>query len=139
MIIEVCIVVITIILGVIGLELVLWLRSVRKLVNEAEQTAKTLNAHLPEVAEDIHAVSSLVRQTTEQVGGTVNEVAVGLENLRKNPLQMVSNILAALHQLGELWHEIRSRHQEENCREESSGEKADCGENCCEEAGCGEK
>lgn len=123
MVYEVCALVITIILGVIGLELMLWLRSARKFVNEAEQTVRTVNARLPEVVDDMQAMSSLVRKTTEQVGGTVNEVAVGFDELRKNPLSFVTKILLDGKQLLELWKEIRGRiNDEAGCEEERQEE-----------------
>ena len=113
MIVEVCILVATIILGVIGIELMLWLRSVRKLTDEAKQTLEDVNAHLPSMLEDVQAMTSLVRLTSEQVGGTVNEVAVGLEEMRKHPLRLVSVFIESLNQVMELWQDIRGRKKEE--------------------------
>ncbi|GAB6155592.1 hypothetical protein JCM17380_43430 [Desulfosporosinus burensis] len=112
MIYEVCALVATIILGVIGIEVMLWVRSARKLTDEAKQTVKDINTHLPYLLADVQAVTSLVRQTSEQVGGTVNEVAVSLEELRKNPLRFVTVLLLAAKQVIELWNDIRSRKKE---------------------------
>ena len=109
MIYEVCALVGTIILGVIGIEVMLWVRSLRKLTDQASQTMKDINTHLPYMLADAQAVTTLVRQTSEQVGGTVNEVAVSLEELRKNPLRLVTVFLLAAKQVIELWKEIRSR------------------------------
>jgi len=110
---EVCSLVGTIILGVIGIELMLWLRSVRKLTDEAKQTLEDVNAHLPYLLEDVQAMTSLVRLTSEQVGGTVNEVAVSLEEMRKHPLRLVSVFIDSLNQVMELWQDIRGRKKEE--------------------------
>lgn len=107
MIYEVCALVGTIILAVIGIELALWIRSMRKLTNEAKQTIQDLNTHLPSMLEDVQVVTNVVRQTSEQVGGTVNEVAVSLEEIRKNPLRMVAAFIEVLKQAKELWSEIR--------------------------------
>ena len=109
MIFEVCAIVTIIILGVVGLELTLWLRSVRKLVDETNQTVRTLNAHLPAVADDVQAMSTLLRKTTEQVGGTVNAAAAGLGGFWKNPMGVVAKILMTAQQLTDLWYEIRHR------------------------------
>ena len=112
MIYEVCALVGTIVLGVLGIELVLWVRSIRKLTDEAKHTIQSVNTHLPSMLDDVQALTSLVRQTTEHVGGTVNEVAVSLEELRKNPLHFVTVFLLAAKQVLELWNEIRGRKKE---------------------------
>jgi hypothetical protein len=112
MIYEVCALVATIIFGLLGLELTLWLRSARKLTNEAKQTMQDINAHLPHLLSDVEAVTTLVRLTTEQVGGTVNEAAVGLEALSKNPFKFVRVFLLAMEQAIELWDNIRGRKKE---------------------------
>jgi uncharacterized protein YoxC len=112
MIYEVCALVATIILGVFGIELMLWVRSARKLTDEAKQTIQDINTHLPHLLSDVQAVTTLVRQTTEQVGGTVNEAAVSLEELRKNPLRFVTGFLLTAKQVIELWNDIRCRKKE---------------------------
>jgi len=112
MVYEVCALVATIILGVIGVELMLWIRSVRKLTDEAKQTVKDINAHLPYLLSDVQAVTSIVRQTSEQVGGTVNEVAVSLEEMRKNPLRFMAVFIEGIKQLMALWQDIRGRKKE---------------------------
>ena len=112
MIYEVCVLVVTIILGVLGIELMLWMHSVRKLTDEAKQTIQNINTQLPSMLDDVQALTTLVRHTTEQVGGTVNEVAVSLEDLKKNPLRFVTVFLVAAKQVIELWNEIRGRGKE---------------------------
>jgi|GEM_PF-707458 len=112
MVFEVCALVATIILGVIGVELMLCIRSARKLTDEAKQTVQDINAHLPYLLADAQAVTSLVRQTSEQVGGTVNEVAVSLEEMRKNPLRYITIFLESVKQLMALWQDIRGRKKE---------------------------
>ena len=112
MIYEVCVLVATIVLSMLGIELMLWLRSVRKLTNEAKRTIHDINAHLPHILSDVEAVTSLVRRTTEQVGGTVNEAAVGLEELSKNPFRFVTVFVLAVEQVLELWENIRGRKKE---------------------------
>lgn len=112
MIYEVCVLVTTIILGVLGIELMFWVRSARKLTDEAKQTIQDINTHLPSMLDDVQAVTTLVRQTTEQVGGTVNEAAVSLEELRKNPLRLVTVFLLVAKQVIELWDDIRGRKKE---------------------------
>lgn len=116
MIYEVCVLVATIVLGVLGLELILWVRSIRKLTDEAKQTIQAVNTHLPSMIDDVQVLTSIVRQTTEQVGGTVNEVAVGLEDLRQHPLRFVTVFLVAAKQVIELWNEIRGREKEASDR-----------------------
>ena len=112
MIYEVCALVATIILGVIGIEVTLWVRSVRKLTDEAKQTVQDINAHLPYLLENVQVVTGVVRQTSEQLGGTVNEVAVSLEEIRKNPLRFVAVFMESVKQLIELWNTIRGRKKE---------------------------
>lgn len=112
MVYEVCALVATIILGVFGIELMLWVRSARKLTDEATQTIKDINTRLPHLIEDVQAVTTLVRVTSEQVGGTVNEVAVSLEELRKNPLRLVTSLMEGAKQVMELWQDIRGRKKE---------------------------
>ncbi|SHH31716.1 hypothetical protein [Desulfosporosinus lacus] len=112
MVFEVCALVATIIFGVIGVELMLWIRSARKLTDEAKQTVQDINAHLPYLLSDVQAVTSVVRQTSEQVGGTVNEVAVSLEEMRKNPLRFIAVFLEGIKQLMALWQDIRGRKKE---------------------------
>ncbi|TGE32003.1 hypothetical protein [Desulfosporosinus sp. Sb-LF] len=107
MVYEVCALVATIILGVLGIELTFWIRSARKLTDEAKQTIQDLNTHLPYMLEDVQAVTNLVRQTSDQVGGTVNQVAVSLEEMRKNPFRLVTVFMEAVNQVRELWREIR--------------------------------
>lgn len=109
MIYEVCVLVATIILGLVGIELTLWVRSVRKLTDEAKCTMQNVNAHLPHLLSDVQAVTAMVRLTTEQVGGTVNEAAVGLEELGRNPLRFVRVYLLAAEQVIQLWDDIRGR------------------------------
>lgn len=109
MIYEVCALVLTIILGVVGIELMLWLRSLRKLTDEAKKAAEDINAHLPYMLADAQAVTSLVRSTGEQVGETVNEAAAGFANFRKNPLGVVTALIHNVKQIIELWHNIRGR------------------------------
>jgi len=112
MIYEVCVLVATIVLGVLGIELMLWVRSIRKLTDEAKQTIQAVNTHLPSMLDDAQVLTSIIRQTTEQVGGTVNEVAVGLEDFRTHPLRFVTAFLVAAKQVIELWNEIRGREKE---------------------------
>ncbi|OLN32129.1 hypothetical protein [Desulfosporosinus metallidurans] len=107
MVYEVCALVATIILGVLGLELTFWIRSIRKLTDEAKQTIQDLNTHLPYMLEDVQAVTNLVRQTSDQVGGTVSQVAVSLEEMRKNPIRLVAVFMEAVKQVRELWREVR--------------------------------
>ena len=109
MIYELCALVATIILGVIGIEVMLWVRSIRKLTDEAKQTLKDVNAHLPHLLEDVQAVTAVVRVTSEQLGGTVNEVAVSLEDMRKNPLRLITTLMEAVKHVMEVWQEIRGR------------------------------
>ena len=109
---EVCALVATIILGVIGIEVMLWVRSLRKLTDEAKQTLQDINAHLPYLLTDVQAVTRVVKQTTEQVGGTVNEVAISLEEMRKNPLRFIAVFIEGVKQLIDLWHNLRRRGQE---------------------------
>lgn len=112
MIYEVCALVATIILGVLGIEVMLWVRSVRKLTDEAKQTMQDLNSHLPHLFEDMQAVSTLVRHTSEQVGGTVSQAAVSLEELKRNPLRLVTSFMEAARQVMELWQDIRGLKKE---------------------------
>jgi len=116
MIYEVCALVATIVFGVIGIEVMLWVHSARKLTNEAKQTMQDINTHLPSMLADIRAVTGVVRQTSEQLGGTVNEVAVSLEEMRKNPLRFIGVFLQSVKQLIELLHNIRRREQETSDR-----------------------
>lgn len=113
MIYEVCVLVATIILGVLGIELMLWVRSIRKLTDEAKQSIQAVNAHLPSMLDDVQAMTNLARVTTDHLGGTVNEVAVSLEDLRKNPLHFVTAFLLAAKQVIELWNEIRGREKKD--------------------------
>ena len=116
MIYEVCTLVATIVLGVIGIELMLWIRSLRKLTEQARQTMQELNAHLPNLLEDAQAVTTLVRQTSEQVGGTVNQVACNLEELQTNPLRSIKVFIEVAKQVMDLWQEIRGRKKEASDR-----------------------
>lgn len=113
MIYELCTLVATIILGVIGIEVMLWVHSIRKLTDEAKQTLHDVNAHLPHLLEDAQAVTKVVRVTSEQLGGTVNEVAVSLEDMRKNPLRLVTSLMEAVRHVMELWQDIRGRKKEQ--------------------------
>lgn len=123
MVYEVCALVITIIVGVLGLEILLWVHSVRKVTGEAKQTLETINARLPGVLDDAQAVSAQVRDTAEQVGGTVSEMAVGLEDLKRNPLHYAATALLSVRQLVELWQDIRSRSKETKETADQNGEK----------------
>ena len=107
MVYEVCALVVTIILGVLGIELAIGIRSVRKLTDEAKQTIQELNTHLPYMLEDVQTVTHIVRQTSELVGGTVGEVAVSLEEMRKNPLRLVTMVMEVIKQVKALWREVR--------------------------------
>ena len=112
MVYEVCALVATIILGVFCIELTLWVRSARKLTNEAKKTLQDVNTHLPHLLEDVQAVTTVVRNTSEQVGDTVNQAASSLEELQRNPLRLVKVFLEAAKQVIELWQDIRSRKKE---------------------------
>lgn len=107
MVYEVCVLAATIILGVLGIELAFWLRSLRKLTDEVQKTVQDLNTHLPQMLDDVQAVTNLVRQTGEQIGGTMTEVAVSLEELRKNPLRLVSLFRKIVKKVKEQWRELR--------------------------------
>ena len=113
MVYELCALLATIILGVIGIELMMWIHSARKLTDEAKQTLEDVNAHLPHLLEDVQAMTSIVRLTTEQVGGTVNEVAVSLEEMRRNPLLLVTAFMESVKKVQALWQNIRGRNKEE--------------------------
>lgn len=71
---EVCAIVITILLGVLGFELALMLHSARRLAEEARQTLENVNVQLPSVLDNARAVSQQVRDTSERVSGTLLEV-----------------------------------------------------------------
>ena len=116
MIYEVCALVTTIVLGVLGIELMLWIRSVRKLTNEVKQTIQDVNAHLPHLLEDVQAVAALARQTGEQVGGTVNQVASSLGDLQRNPLRFIKVFFEAVTQVLGLWQDIRNQKKEASSR-----------------------
>ena len=112
MVFEVCVLVATIILGMLGIELIVWIRSVRKLTDEVKQTVRELNTYMPAVLEDVKVMTNLVRHTTEQVSGTVSEAAVGFEKLKKDPLHLVAGFLETVKQLMALWQEFRGRKKE---------------------------
>ncbi|WP_407306694.1 hypothetical protein [Desulfosporosinus sp. SB140] len=114
MVYEVCALVATIILGMLGLELIIWIRSVRKLTDEVKQTVQNFNTYIPSMLEDAKVMTNLVRHTSEQVSGTVSEVAVGFERLRKDPLYLLTGFLETFKQLRELWQEFRGRKSEED-------------------------
>jgi len=113
---EVCALVVTIILGVLGIEVMLWIHSVRKLTNEVKQAMQDVNAHLPHLLEDVQAVTTLARQTSEQVGGTVNQVASSLGELQRNPLRFIKVFFEAVTQVLGLWQEIRNQKKEASNR-----------------------
>lgn len=112
MVYEVCALVATIILGMLGIELIFWIRSVRKLTDEVKQTVQELNNYMPSILGDVKVMSNLARHTTEQVSGTVSEVAVSLEKLRKNPLHLISGILETVEHVKVLWQEFRGGKKE---------------------------
>ncbi|WP_088188290.1 DUF948 domain-containing protein [Desulfosporosinus sp. FKA] len=109
MVYQVCALVATIILGMLGIELIMWIRSLRKLTDEAKDTLEDLNTYLPSLLQDVNVMTNLVRQTTEQVNGTVSEVSAGLERLRKDPLYLLTSFLETIKQLKELWQEFRAK------------------------------
>lgn len=109
MVYQVCALVATIILGMLGIELVMWIRSLRKLTDEAKHTLQDINTYIPPMLQDVNAMTNVVRQTTEQVNGTVSEVAAGLERLRKDPLYLITSLLETIKQLKELWQEFRDK------------------------------
>lgn len=112
MIYEVCALVATIILGVIGIELGLWIHSARKLTNELKQTVQDLNTHLPHLLDDVQAVTTVVRLTSEQVSSTVNQAASSLGELQRNPLRFIKVFIEAVSQVIGLWHDIRNSKKE---------------------------
>ena len=96
MVLEVCALIVTIVVGVVGLELALWLRSVRQLTKQATETMKEINAHLPEVLEDAHRISKLLRRSCDQ-----------LAKLKNNPLTLLPVALDAIRNFLGFWQEIR--------------------------------
>ncbi|MDQ7093921.1 hypothetical protein REC12_10000 [Desulfosporosinus sp. PR] len=117
MVYQVCALVATIILGMLGIELILWLHSLRKLTDEAKHAIRDINTYMPSLLEDVKVMTNLVRHTTEQVGGAVTEAAVGLERLRKDPLYLITGFLGTVKQLMALWQEFRGRKNEASERE----------------------
>lgn len=112
MVYEVCALVAAIVLGVLGIELALMIRSTRKLINEATKTVVELNHQLPNMLDDVQKITNVVRKTSEQVGGTVNEVAVGIDEIWKNPLIWLRTILDSIKNLVDLWNDLRGRKKE---------------------------
>lgn len=112
MVYEVCALVATIILGMLGLELIMWMRSIRKLTDEVKQTVQSFNTYMPLMLEDVNVMTNVVKHTTEQVGETVTDVAVTIEKFRKDPLYMVTSVLESLKQILSLWQEFRGKNKE---------------------------
>jgi prophage DNA circulation protein len=109
MVYEVCVLVATIILGMLGIELILWIHTARKLTAEVNKMIQQVNVSMPSMLEDVKVITGLVKHTTEQVTGTVNEVAGGFERLRKNPLQLMTDFLEIAKKFMVLWQEFWGR------------------------------
>ncbi|AFM43243.1 hypothetical protein Desaci_4399 [Desulfosporosinus acidiphilus SJ4] len=112
MIYEVCALVATIILGMLGIELIIWIHSIRKLTDEVRHTVHDFNMYMPSMLDDVKVMTGLVRNTTEQVTETVTEVAVGIDAFRKNPLHLVTSVLESIKQIISVWQDFRGRKKE---------------------------
>ncbi|KLU64352.1 hypothetical protein DEAC_c37860 [Desulfosporosinus acididurans] len=112
MVYEVCALVATIILGMLGIELIIWIHSIRKLTDEVRHTVEDLNMYMPSMLDDVKVMTGLVKNTTEQVSETVTEVAVDIEKFRKNPLHLVTSLLESIKQIMCFWQDLRGRKKE---------------------------
>jgi uncharacterized protein YoxC len=112
MVYEVCSLVATIILGMLGIELIVWIHSIRKLTEELRHTVQDLNTYMPSMLDDVKAMTGIVRNTTEQVNETVTEVAVGIEKFRKNPLLLATSLMDSIKQIMSFWQDLRGRKKE---------------------------
>lgn len=109
MVYEVCALVATITLGVLGIEITMTVRSARQLTNEAKQTLHDVNAHLPQLLMDAQNVTHTLRETSDHVSGSFNQAAVTLEMLKGNSLRSATEWLTFVKEGIALWEDIRNR------------------------------
>ncbi|MGC7869895.1 hypothetical protein ACPUYX_00010 [Desulfosporosinus sp. SYSU MS00001] len=114
MVYQVCALVATIILGMLGIELILWIRSMRKLTDEVQQTIHHVNTHAPSVFSDVKVITNLIRSTLEDVYGSVGEVAASLYKLKKDPLFFLTAIIEKLKLILSLWQDFRGNKKNEH-------------------------
>lgn len=106
---EVCAIVITIFLGVLGFELALMIHSLRQLTEEAKHTLRDVNVQLPELLDNTRVVSQKVRVASERLDGKVNEAAAGMERIKGESLRSLASILELAKDGLGLWADIRKR------------------------------
>lgn len=107
MIYEVCALVLTIILGMLGLYFIFFLHSTRSLVEETRQTVKSLNEELPTILHDLKYSAEKLRSTTETVEGGIHEVATSIEVLTSSPLRVANAALELVKRSLEIWYKLR--------------------------------
>ncbi|KLU61483.1 hypothetical protein CEB3_c21630 [Peptococcaceae bacterium CEB3] len=110
---QVCAIVITIFLGVLGFELALALYSLRRLTEEAKRTLEGVNHQLPELLDNVQAVSRQVRKTGDLVGCGLGQAAAGIEEVKGEPLRFLASLLALVKEGWSLWQNIRSHPRDE--------------------------
>ncbi len=96
MIFEVCAIVLTIVFGMLGIYLLVVLRSVQKLTEEARISVTTLNQDLPQILADVKESVNGLKVTTEAVQDKVEHVTLSVNRITSSPVVAAAKIVGSL-------------------------------------------
>lgn len=109
MVFEVCALVLTIIFGMLGIYLLIVVRSAQRLVDEARQSVVLLNKQLPDILADVQSSVQGIKTTTEALNNGVQQVAAGVELVARSPVTVATGAINTLRRGIEIWQRIRHK------------------------------
>ena len=109
-VIELCVVVLTIIFGMVGIYFLIVLHSTRQVLAETRQTLKAVNGQLPELMKDLQVSVEKLRLTTESVQGGVEQASAVMGAL--SPVALTTSLLGGAKGSWERWRKIRSHNND---------------------------
>ena len=109
MVFEVCALVLTIIFGMLGIYLLIVVRSTQRLVDEARQSVVLLNKQLPDILADVQSSVQGIKTTTEALNNGVQQVAAGVELVARSPVTVATGAINTLRKGIEIWQRIRHK------------------------------
>ena len=112
MVYEVCALVLTIILGMVGVQLVLVLHSTRQLMNEARNSLRTLNRHMSGILDSVEKSAQGIQAAAEVIEAGASQVAAGLQGI-KSPLVLFTYLIGLIREGLAIWKGSKTDHQQE--------------------------
>lgn len=109
MVFEVCALVLTVILSLLGIYLFVVLRSVRKLSEEARQSFVSLNEELPVILADLKDSVYGLKTTTQTVQDKVENVTSNVKRITSGPIITAAEVVGTLRNGIAVWRQLRRK------------------------------